>query len=278
MARRFRFSLPLDTCLFTPLQLHPEQILRIGMTSIATSINGQMMDWRMLKREMHTTVVVRGVRIEYLKPFNFFSAPAVEVETGLRVRKDGMLLELDCRLQSNRQDMVRLNTMLRPVRLSGTEALDAAPTRIEGALLKLFQPDEIDPSSPQRLLPDEATRLERGELLGERTMSFWVSRADCEIADQWRNERLPSFAGQNREFLALESKEERLKLGLKQPLREVLVEYQRAMFFGDEGHARTRAYWAPGSPAFLHEISSVTFGQRAVCGRVIEYFNVPSEA
>lgn len=278
MPRRYRFSVPLDPCHFTPLQLQPEGILRIGMSCLATSINGQMTDWRILKRELHTTMVTRGLRIEYVKPFNFFSATTLDVETGLRVRKDGMLLELDCRLQANQQDVVRLHELWRPVRMSGSEALDAAPTRLEGALLKMFQPDEIDPSSPPRRLPEELARLERGELLGERTMPFWLSRADCEIADQWQNVRLPSFAGQNRELLAMERKDDRLKHGLKQPIRELLAEYQHPMFFADSGEVRTRAYWTPGSLAFLHEVSSLGLGQRTVCGLLIEHFNVPPEA
>lgn len=279
MPRRFRFSVPLDTCLFSPFQLQPEAILRLGMTCLAESINRQLMEWRLLKRDAHTTVVTRGATIDYCAPFNFFSAATLEVETGLTVRKNGMFLALDCLFQTEGKDVARLHQLWRPVRISESAALDAVPTRIEGALLERFQADEIDPSSPPRILADAMATLEReGSLLAERAQSFRVSRADCEIADQWQNVRLPGYAAQGRELLAMEASDERLKLGVSKPISALVLDYQRPMYFNDEGEILTRAYAMPGSLVFHHEVRSVVhlakLQRRSVCGVVLESFDV----
>ena len=98
MARRSRFAVPVDTCLFSPLQRQPESILRIGMTALASCINAQLVDWRRLKLEHRVTVVIVGVRCEYRRPFDFFSASRIDVDAGLTARRGGRFVELDCQL------------------------------------------------------------------------------------------------------------------------------------------------------------------------------------
>jgi hypothetical protein len=84
---------PVDTCQFSPLQLHPATALRIGMTALARCIGEQLVDWRVLKTHHRTTVVIAGVRLDYLRPFGFFSAAEIEVDAGLVVRRGGRLYQ-----------------------------------------------------------------------------------------------------------------------------------------------------------------------------------------
>jgi hypothetical protein len=144
--RRTRFVGPVDTCQFSPLQLHPATALRLGMTGLARCMGTQLVDWRELKTRHRTTVVIVGVRLDYLRPFDFFSAAQIEVDAGLVSRRGGRFVDLDCRLGGPDDEFARLSVLNRPVRLSGTDALDAAPTALDPDLLARFQPDEHDPS------------------------------------------------------------------------------------------------------------------------------------
>src|SRR5215217_47882 len=146
MPRRSRFVVPVDTCQFSPLQLQPATGLRIAMTALASCIGEQLVDWRLLKTQYRTTVVIASVRLDYLRDFDFFAAPRIEVDAGLVVRRGGRFLELDCQLAGAPDgEFARLNVLYRPVRLSGTDALDATPADIGAELLRRFQPDEHDP-------------------------------------------------------------------------------------------------------------------------------------
>jgi hypothetical protein len=277
MPRRSRFVIPVDTCLFSPLQLQPATALRIGMSALASTIRRQLVEWRILKQEFRTTVVIAGVHLEYLRAFDFFSASEIEVDAGLIARKAGKFLELDCRMSAAGDEFARLRVLNRPVRLSGSEALDATPADLDQALLARLPADEHDGSPITRPLPDRLAAVERGAaLVGERTMRFMVSRADCEIADQWQNVRLPDWLTLGRERLVLESSDARLKAGLRQPMSQFFSEFRRPMYFADEGLLHTRAYHGPRSLVFVHEVCSVLPGatdtRRPACAVAIEEF------
>jgi hypothetical protein len=261
--------------------MQPASILRIGMTALASSIQTQLDDWRVLKKEHRTTVVIVGVRLAYLRDFDFFSAPQIEVDAGLVARRGGRFLELDCRLGGSDlpgTPFATLTVLNRPVRLSGTEALDAAPADLDPALLARFQDDEQDSSPIVRPIRHRLSALESdGKLLGEDSFRFTLSRADCEIADQWQNVRLPDWLAFGRERLVFAATDKRMKVGLSTPMSGLLAEFRRPMFLGDEGVVHTRAYADDaGALAFVHEVRStapVAAGASGVCAVAIEEFN-----
>jgi acyl-CoA thioesterase FadM len=238
------------------------------MAALASCIGDQLVDWRVLKREYRTTVVIVGVHLVYLRDFDFFSAPRIEVDAGLVVRRGGRFLELDCRLSSPDEPFAVLTVLNRPVRLSGTEALDATPADLDESLLARFQEDEYNSAAITRPVVDRVSTLERdGKLLAEGRLPFTVSRSDCEIADQWQNVRLPDWFACGRERLVFSATDPRVKVGLSEPISALFAEFRRPMYLGDEGLVYTRVYASDsGSLAFVHEIHSGAPGLGGLAG------------
>lgn len=263
-----------DTCLFSPVQMQPASILRVGMSALASCIGTQLTEWRTLKRDHRTTVVIVGVKLNYLRDFDFFSSAHIDVDAGLTTRRGGRFLELKCALGAPGDPFALLTVLNRPVTLSGTEALDATPGSLDPALLAHFQDDEHDESPIVRPVIDAGKALERdGELLDESTMPFTVSRADCEIADQWQNVRLPDWISMSRERMVFSTKDSRIKTGLRVPMMNLYAEFRRPMYLGDEGAIVTRAYAADGTVSFVHEVRTVTPGApEGVCAVAVEEF------
>jgi len=279
MARRHRITLPLDTCLFSPTQLQPATVLRYGMMGLAATIRAQLVEWPTLKKVHRTTVVIAGIALEYLRPFLFFSAPEIEIDSGLVARRGGKFLELECRLRTREGDFARLSMLNRPVRLSGSEALDATPTDLDGSLLGRLEADERHDGPIVRPLPGRLEEIaSRGSLVAEGSTSFFISRSDCEIADQWQNVRLPDWFASGREQLVLRHPNRVLTAGLREPMSRFLAEFRRPMYFGDEGALRTRAYLLDDLLAFVHEFScvlpSVSEARRPLCATGIEEFSL----
>jgi acyl-CoA thioesterase FadM len=277
MARRHRITIPVDTCQFSPTQLQPSTVLRFGMMGLAGTIRTQLLDWHLLKAEHRTTVVIAGVTVEYLRPFQFFSGSELEVDSGLIARRGGRFLELECRLRTPQGDVVRLTMLTRPVRLSGSEALDATPADLDSQLLRRFEPDEHKDDPIVRRLPARLEEITtQGRLVAEHATSFFVSRSDCEIADQWQNVRLPDWFASGREQLVLRRADPLLTTGLREPMTRLLAEFRRPMFFGDEGILKTRAYQHQSRLTFVHEITcalpSLDEARRPLCATGVEEF------
>jgi hypothetical protein len=256
------------------MQMQPASILRIGMAALASCIGAQLTDWRVLKRDHRTTFVIVGVKLAYLRGFDFFSASHIDVDAGLTTRRKGRFLELECVLGSAADPFAVLTVLNRPVSLSGTEALDATPGALDPTLMARFEDDEHDDSPIKRPVIDAAKNAEAfGELLGENTMPFTVSRADCEIADQWQNVRLPDWLSMSREQLVFAGTDHRVKTGLREPMAHLYAEFRRPMYLGDEGAVITRAYAHDGTVAFVHEVRTLTAGApEGVCAVAVEEF------
>jgi acyl-CoA thioesterase FadM len=282
MARRHTIAVPVDTCLFSPTQLHPSSALRFGMMGLAAAIRKQLVEWPILKMEYRTTVVIIGIALDYVRPFRFFSASEIEVDSGLISRRDGKFLELECRLRTAEGDFARLSMLTRPVRLSGSEALDATPADLDELLLRRLQPDERHDGPVVRPLPKRLEELtSQGTLVAESSTSFFVSRSDCEIADQWQNVRLPDWFASGREQLVLRHANRMLTAGLREPMSRFLAEFRRPMYFGDEGALRTRVYQYGEVLAFVHDVSCVLPGmdeaRRPLCALGIEEFSLSNQ-
>lgn len=104
-------------------------------------------------------------------------------------------------------------------------------------------------------------------------MPFTISRADCEIADQWQNVRLPDWLSMGRERMVFATADPRVKTGLRTPIRHLYAEYRRPMYLGDEGILATHAYATAGAVSFVHKVHVVTSGAPVgVCAVAIEEF------
>jgi acyl-CoA thioesterase FadM len=272
--RRTHFAFASDTCLFSPVQMQPASVLRAGMTALASCIGHQLTEWRALKRDHRVTVVIVGVKLTYLRDFDFFAACHIDVDAGLTVRSGGRFLELGCVLGPADDPFAVLTVLNKPVALSGTEALDATPCSLDPALLSRFHADERDDSPIIRPVIDATKALEEGgELIGQGTMPFTVSRADCEIADQWQNVRLPDWLSAGRERIVFATADPRVKAGLRAPMRHLYAEYRRPMYLGDEGILATHTYATAGTVSFVHQIHAATSGAPAgVCAVAVEEF------
>src|SRR4051794_827503 len=144
MGRRTHLVVQSEPCLFTAVQMQPASILRAGMAALSASIGGQLVEWRLLKRDHRVTVVIVGVRRAYLRDFDFFDADKFEVDAALVARGNGRFLEVECLLGSAGDPFARLTVLNRVVILSGSAALDATPGSLPDPLLRLLTDDEHD--------------------------------------------------------------------------------------------------------------------------------------
>ena len=282
MARRHRITIPLEPCHFSPTQFQAASVLRFGMMGLAATIRQQVIAWPVLKKEHHRTVVISSVKIDYLQPFGFFSASEISLDSGLIARRSGKFLALDCRVHTPESDVVRLAMLTRPVRLSGSDVFDAAPADLDEPWLGRFAPDERDDSPMVRTLPARIEEItSQGTLVGDGKSSFFVSRTDCEFADQWQNVRLPDWFAAGREQLILRQPDQILTTGLREPMTCFMAEFRRPMYFGDEGALRTRVYQHGKALAFVHELfvkrPSISEADSPMCATGIEEFSIGNE-
>src|SRR5688572_27204171 len=96
MGRVTAFEMPVDTSLFTPLQLQPRAVLWMAMTGWARWLSEHWeMSFPRLLDEHGIGMVVAGFDVDYLRPFSFFDSGALIAMVRVRVREDGALLFLD---------------------------------------------------------------------------------------------------------------------------------------------------------------------------------------
>jgi acyl-CoA thioesterase FadM len=271
--RRVRFNVPLDTSLFTPLQLQPRFLFWLGMNGWSRWVREHLVSFRRLIREHNLGVVVVSVGLEYLRPFGFFDAAELVVEIGWRARMGGVVLEGEIDYIGGNERVAKGGCTLRPVRLQDQQSLAAVPSRLSRALLDQFQSDEIDRERPRRVLPAVIESIERGECIAEAACPLTIHRHDCEVADQWSFIDLPSHAGAARERLVLERAGSVPFLGsaLANPVRSIHVELSRAMFLLDEATTHTKAYRSNGELGLVHRLGTGTQEHAVVAERIAPF-------
>ncbi|MCX4239981.1 hypothetical protein [Paraliomyxa miuraensis] len=277
MPRRFHWVRPLHTLDFSPLQLHPTMVLSLTIEALATCIRGQLCDWRVLVEQHRWSTVIVGFDVRWLRPFTFFDASRLELDCGMRTRKDDQLLEVQLELRPESEDerVVSASLLCRPVEVTGGAALDARPAPMRGAPLAMLRDDEREPSAPGRVVPQREALVSSGSLVAERITDFEISRDECEVADQWRFSVLPALAGRAREALAMEGGDPRVRHGLSRALASTTAELRRPMYLREAGQVRTRVYEHEGSLAYVHHIHGAPLGpgpdaERPLCATVIE--------
>ena len=273
MGRLVRFEVPSDTSLFTPLQLQPRSLMQLTMTGWARWVRTHLASFPKLIHEHRFGVVVTGIRIEYPTRFLFEHDSDLQIDVGVRVVKQGGLLELKLWFkEKHEQEVARVKLLLRPLKLAGDLSMSATPTSVEGTLLSMFKADEIDSAAPERVVPGLVASVRaRGPALQQGALSFRLWRHLCEVADQWSYIESVGFCGAGRESLALSggAASEQLRATLSMPLRQIDIELSRPGFVFDQVDVQTEFWDQGGGPVFVHRLLSP---KGDVLGTAVETF------
>lgn len=256
MPRQIRFSLPCDTSLFTPLQLQPQALLRLTMSGWAHWVQAHLHSFRTLLSELRFGVVVAGIQIDYAPtPLGFFDSDTLDVQAGLRVRKQGALLQLRVEVGApSAAPAAQVELVLVPLHIGDARSLAARPAPVPPPLLALFRPDEIEAGSPPRAVGGLVTEAAARPACGQWEGGFTLHRHLCEAADQWSFIEVPSLCAAGRETLALQGGAPRG--GLTRPLRSLSAELRRPFYVFEEGLLHTVAHGDLDEVHFIHQLSA----------------------
>lgn len=277
--RRQRFERITHTCHFTPHQLQASEILRWAMDAMCEGVKDQIYPLRILVQEHQWSVVIVGFEVTWLRPFTFFDATTITVDTGM-VMHDGkrQVFGYTMQISANGEDVVRMVTQTHPVGLTGGDAMDALPCGVPDHLRALLEEDEVTAEPAPRFTGQEQrARAEFGDPIGERRTPFTLRRHEAEIADMWQNMALASLSGRAREAMAFDGGDPRLRDGLARPLASMSAELRRPVYAQDEGVIETRAYFAADHVAYVHKVLGAKRGpsedSRNLCATIIEHMD-----
>lgn len=279
MARTTTFQIPVDTSMFTPLQLQARSVFGLAMTGWARWLREHWVPFPRLIEEHGLGVVIAGLDLEYLRPFTFFDADAIDTAVTLAVRNRGdlLFLSLDVSPSDGSPPVARVSAVLRPVRISDGLVLSAAPTNLDLDALAGFEPDEVVTTTRPRLRTVVA-ELERGSSpVTTSSHTFTLHRHLCEAADQWSGIALSDITTEVRERLASGpgAGVDGLTAALVDPIRRIAIEFRRPAFFLDELTADCSAYERADGLVLLHRLSSAV--DMEPLATFVEWFS-PAEA
>jgi acyl-CoA thioesterase FadM len=261
MARTTSFELPVDTSMFTPLQLHPRTVCWLAMSGWARWLREHWVPFPRLIRDYGLGVVVVRLDLEYLRPFSFFDSDAVVATASLGVRPSGSLLHFafDLAPAEGGEEVARAAVALRPLNIGEGEGLSAIPTNLDPEVIAGFAEDEIVESAAPPRLRALAADLESGRApIAGDSHTFTLYRHLCETADQWSFMAVTDVTTEVREKLIAGTSAEvpALTAALRRPMRRVSMEFHGAAFFLDELTAECRAYDGEDELLFVHRFSS----------------------
>ena len=242
--RSVAYSIPTDTSLFTPLQLHPRSVLWLAMNAWANWLRQYLVSFRKLVEEERTSVVVTEIHMEYSEPFRFFDADEIKVNSTVELLKSGKLMRLVSTF-GGEAPAVKNTLYVCPVRLDETDSFSARPAALPEELIGQFQPDETAENSSREKVPHLVRSLEeRSECLASGCHEFMFHRSQCEVADQWSYIELPCHVECARETLVHRCVEENPELGrlLVSPIRRIDARLTRPFFIYDECRCEIKVY------------------------------------
>lgn len=273
MARSVTFELPVDTSMFTPVQLHARSVFTIVMSGWARWLREHWVPFPRLVRDHGLGVVIAGLDLEYLRPFTFFDADTLTATVTLRVAARGKLLVLTGVVAPDGDAAVaRVEAVLRPVRISDGVVLAATPTDLDTDVLARFAEDEVVPVAPPRLGPTVDELEATHPLVASSSQTFTLHRHLCEAADQWSGIAVPDLTTEVREQVVSVSAADGdgLSAALLRPMQRIAIEFRRPAFFLDEITVECRAFRGAQGPVFLHRLSSALDGD--ALATVLEWF------
>jgi hypothetical protein len=273
--RHCTYEIPLDSSLFTPLQLQPIAVGRIGFNAAARWLKENVCSHRRLIWGHQTGLVVWSWELEYRAPLDFEAADEAHVDVTGRVRGRGSQFECEMTLSGPAGVSVEMRAVSVPLELAGDAALSGRPRRLPEGVLARFCDDEIERVPRRSGVPSMQADLRReGTALASTEESFRVHRHHCEVADQWFWPEALGFAAVGREELVVRhaASHEAVRAGLGAPVRRVEATCLRTFQFRDLGRVSTTAYDWRGRLLFVHELSLADSAKHDVHAVAIEHF------
>jgi hypothetical protein len=273
MPRTTTFELVSDTGYFSPLQLQPRSLLATSFNGLARWLREHLVSFPALIRDEKHSVVILSSSIEYDQPLGFFDGDAVRVETTLRVLRGGTRAQLDNTFSGDRGTAAKVRILLCPVSVDDPDSLGAMPAAFPERILARFEPDEVDPGSPDRpMLPLRESIISQ-PTLGNHIEPFMIHRHHCEVADQWAFYEVAGLVGASRETFASKTvgQHPELAAALAKPMKRFEMELARPYFWLQPGSVETTAYRHGDSVALVHRLQSNLPGEK-VYGTIVETF------
>lgn len=274
MPRSSSYELVLDASLFTPAQLQPVAVGRLGFQAGTRWLRDHVASHRTLVAEHRVGLVLWAWQLEYEKPLRFEDADAAQVEASARIRGPrSSQLEVEMTVEGPDGIAVRSRAASVPLRLSGDLALSGASAPLPPELAERFRDDEREHSAFRSRIPALRAAFERdGEYLGSHISTFRLYRHHCEMADQWYWAESVGFAGAAREEFVMRhgSKTPQVRRALAEGIRTVDATWLRAGQWWDELSVRTDAYLHDGEVAFVHELGLADDDGGGPCAIVVE--------
>ncbi|HEV2345917.1 MAG TPA: hypothetical protein VGS97_17595 [Actinocrinis sp.] len=274
MARSSSYEVVLDASLFTPAQMQPVALGRLGFQAGTRWLRDHVASHRTLVAQHRVGLVLWAWQLEYEKPLRFEDADAVQVDVRARVRGPrSSQLEVEMTVGGPDSVAVRSRAASVPLRLSGDLALSGASAPLPKDLVDRFHDDEREHSAFRSRIPALRAALEReGEHLGSHDSAFRLYRHHCEMADQWYWAESVGFAGAAREEFVMRhgSRAPQLRRALAEGVRKVDATWLRAGQLWDVLAVHTEAYLYEGEVAFVHELGLAEDDGGGPCAIVLE--------
>ncbi|MCJ7701626.1 MAG: hypothetical protein MUO62_08600 [Anaerolineales bacterium] len=260
MPRAIDWEETVDTSTFSAVQLQPGVVASLTWNALARWLRTYIVSFPTLITKESTGLVVMGFHLEYRDPVSFFDCEAFRVRGAFRMMRRGERGQLDLRLFSEAHELAIAQLIVRPVAILDPVSLGAEPAPMPESLLAQFEDDEVESSSPLRIVPARLAAVETtGSLLAEYTKPFRIHRHLSEVAEQWSWTEVPALVESARESLALEDQSENkmmLRGCLSNRIARFDVEFSRPYFSFESGEIVSRAYDVAGHLAFVHKFTS----------------------
>jgi hypothetical protein len=273
--RSLAYEVPVDTGLFTPLDLQPTAACRLAFNAAGRWLSLHAISHRCLVAEHQTGFVVWSVQLLSGDPVGYFDAESLDVTVTGRVRGGGTQFECDVEVRGPVGRATRLRACCVPLRLDGGSALAGAPARLSPEVMSAFLADEIETRPHLSPLPAlRAAIVQAGAELARGRTAFVIHRHQCEVADQWFWPEAVSLACSGREELVRAEAERvpRLRLGMQTPVGRLDLLLSRPFYLFDDGAVVSTAYEWKGRLAFVHELVCTEGGGDEPRAMAIEQF------
>ena len=275
MPRRCRYQIPLDSSFFTPLQLQPIAVGRIGFNAAARWLKENVFSHRRLIWEHQIGLVIWSWELEYRAPLDFGAADEAHVDVTGRLRGPGSQFECEMTISGPDGVSVEMRAVSVPLELTGDAALSGRPRSLPDEILARFDDDEIEPAPRRSGIPRMRADIEReGTALASTEETFRVHRHHCEVADQWFWPEALGYAAVGREELVMRHAPTNAAVrgGLQAPVRSVEATCLRTFQFRDLGRVSTTAYDWRDHLLFVHELTLADSEINDVHAVAIEHF------
>lgn len=272
MPRIIEFTQPVDTSMFSAAQLQPRVVASLTWNAVARWLRANVVSLPALIRDESTGLVALGFHVEVQGTQSFFDGDELTVRAGMRVHRGGERLALTARMSTASGASSAVRLVLHPVLIEEPTSLAAQAGPLGERVMERFQADEIDASTPPRVVPERRAAIELGRSpVAEVTRPFRIHRHQTEVADQWAWGEALTLVEPGREELALAPGATPLvRRTLGAPISRLDAEFSRPFYSFDGGEVTTRVYDVDGCASLVHHITSDE--QRVLHATLVEVY------